>query len=242
METGDAFGAMLLDHLEGRPAHEIVERDDGYVRPAGRRPGTSLPSGAGRGWSAAASGSRAAALSTSAAAPAGWRSACRTRRRGRGDRRLPGRGRGVPPPGRPRRAGLGARRRRRAARRLRHGRPLRQQLRLLESRRTALRTLRRLHSATSARGRILAESLDWSKTEDPAHRAYHERNRRRGRLPGQNRIRIRHGLLATPWFDYLLVTPAEMAELATASGWKLARALDEPDPAFALYLGVLEKG
>jgi hypothetical protein len=33
-----------------------------------------------------------------------------------------------------------------------------------------------------------------------------------------------------------------MAELATASGWKLARALDEPDPAFALYLGVLEKG
>ena len=44
------------------------------------------------------------------------------------------------------------------------------------------------------------------------------------------------GLLA---LDYLLVSPAEMATLAEASGWRLARVVAEEGP---LYVGVLEKG
>lgn len=27
----DAYGRAMLDHLEGRPVEEIVERDDGYI-------------------------------------------------------------------------------------------------------------------------------------------------------------------------------------------------------------------
>jgi SAM-dependent methyltransferase len=30
-EQEDAYGRLLLDHLEGRPAQEIVERDDGFI-------------------------------------------------------------------------------------------------------------------------------------------------------------------------------------------------------------------
>lgn len=38
---------------------------------------------------------------------------------------------------------------------------------------------------------ILADTADPSLTDDPAYRAYHERNIARGRPPGQVRIRIR---------------------------------------------------
>lgn len=51
--------------------------------------------------------------------------------------------------------------------------------------------------------------------------AYQERNRRAGRLPGQTPVRVRAGRTATEWFDYLLLTPEELEELATGTGWSL---------------------
>jgi hypothetical protein len=57
-------------------------------------------------------------------------------------------------------------------------------------------------------------------------------------MAGQLRIRIRHGTYATPWFDYLLVSPEEMAELAEGTGWELARVIDEGEH---VYVGVLER-
>jgi hypothetical protein len=90
---------------------------------------------------------------------------------------------------------------------------------------------------TSERGRILAETRDIYGTDDPGHLAYQERNRRRGRVSGQIRLRIRHGLAATPWFDYLMVSRPELEELAEGTGWKLARTIDSDDT----YVAVLEK-
>jgi SAM-dependent methyltransferase len=98
--------------------------------------------------------------------------------------------------------------------------------------------LRRLHRLTSARGRIVAESRDTYATEEPAHLAYHERNRRRGRLAGQLRIRVRHRSLATPWFDYLIVSPDELRELVAGTGWHVARLLEGEA---GMYAAVLEK-
>jgi SAM-dependent methyltransferase len=103
----------------------------------------------------------------------------------------------------------------------------------------ARRLLRRLHVLTSGRGRILASSSDPFRTEDPDHLAYHERNRARGRLSGQIRLRIRHRTLATPWMDYLFVSRDEMAALAEGTGWRLARVVAGPDDRH--YVGVLEK-
>ena len=56
-------------------------------------------------------------------------------------------------------------------------------------------------------------SFDPYGTKDPHDLAYHERNRRRGRLGGQIRLRVRYKAYATPWVDYLMVSFDEMEEI-----------------------------
>jgi SAM-dependent methyltransferase len=102
----------------------------------------------------------------------------------------------------------------------------------------AKRMLRRLRRLTSDQGRIVAESRAPYGTEDPDYLAYHERNRRRGRMAGQLRLRIRHRSYATPWFDYLIVSPEEMEELVAHTGWHVARFLEGDGD---LYAAVIEK-
>jgi SAM-dependent methyltransferase len=109
---------------------------------------------------------------------------------------------------------------------------------LTGSRRRAPWLLRRFRSVTNDGALVLAESVDPYKTDNPEHLGYHQRNRRRGRMPGQLRIRIRHRCYRTPWFDYLLVSPEEMAELAANGGWHLRDVIDEGE---AVYVGVLER-
>jgi SAM-dependent methyltransferase len=109
---------------------------------------------------------------------------------------------------------------------------------LFGSRPKAKRLLRRFHRLTTARGRIVAESRDPYGTTAQAHLDYHERNRSRGRMSGQLRIRVRYREHATPWFDYLIVSPDEMDELAAGTGWTVARTCDGED---GLYVGVLER-
>ncbi|HYX89685.1 MAG TPA: methyltransferase domain-containing protein [Gaiellaceae bacterium] len=98
--------------------------------------------------------------------------------------------------------------------------------------------LRRFRSITNDGARVLAESVDPYKTDRPDHLEYHARNRARGRMAGQLRIRIRYQLHRTPWFDYLLASPAEMADLAESGGWRLREVIDEGE---AVYVGVLER-
>ena len=109
---------------------------------------------------------------------------------------------------------------------------------LMGGKRRAPWLLRRFRSITNEGARILAESVDPYKTDKPEHLAFHRRNRRRGRMGGQLRIRIRHGRHATPWFDYLLASPEEMAKLAKGTGWELAEVIDEGEHG---YVGVLER-
>jgi cyclopropane fatty-acyl-phospholipid synthase-like methyltransferase len=108
---------------------------------------------------------------------------------------------------------------------------------LFGGRTKARRLLRRFHALTTDRGRIVAETRDVYRTEDPAHLAYHERNRQRGRMAGQVRIRVRYRDHATPWFDYLMVSRDELDELVEGTGWRLARTLDSDDT----YVAVIEK-
>ncbi|HEU6444195.1 MAG TPA: class I SAM-dependent methyltransferase [Gaiellaceae bacterium] len=102
----------------------------------------------------------------------------------------------------------------------------------------AVRMLRRLDRLTTDRGRIVAESRNVYDTHDPEHLAYHERNRRRGRMAGQLRLRIRHRSYATPWFDYLIVSPQEMVELLDGTVWHVSRLLDGDE---GVYAAVIEK-
>ena len=109
---------------------------------------------------------------------------------------------------------------------------------LVGSRRRAPWLLRRFASLANDGARILASSVNPYTTDNPEHLAYHRRNKRRGRMAGQLKIRIRHQGYRTPWFDYLLTSPDEMAGLAEAGGWRLARVIDEGQ---LIYVGVLER-
>ena len=102
----------------------------------------------------------------------------------------------------------------------------------------AKRLLRRFHRLTSDRGRIVAETRDVYRTDDPAHLAYQKRNRARGRMSGQIRIRVRFRDQATAWFDYLMVSQKELEGLLDGTGWQLERLLESEDT----YIAVIGKG
>jgi SAM-dependent methyltransferase len=98
----------------------------------------------------------------------------------------------------------------------------------------ARRLLRRLRPLAD---RIVAASIDPHATEDPAHLAYQERNRRRGRMAGQLRLRVRYRDLIGPWFDYLFVSPDEMASILEGTQWRITRLLQSGS---AYYVAILE--
>ena len=85
--------------------------------------------------------------------------------------------------------------------------------------------------------RIIAHGTDPYGTTDPVHVAYHRRNRGLGRLGGQLRLRLRYRLLATEWFDYLVCSPAELADLLDGTRWRL-ESIDDADRPY--YLAVLK--
>jgi SAM-dependent methyltransferase len=99
----------------------------------------------------------------------------------------------------------------------------------------AKRLLRRLRPLAD---RIVAGSNDPYATDDPAHLAYQEQNRKRGRMPGQLRLRVRYRDLVGPWFDYLIVSPDEIATILEGTQWRIRRLLQESGSGY--YVAVLE--
>jgi SAM-dependent methyltransferase len=105
---------------------------------------------------------------------------------------------------------------------------------LFASRPRARRLLRKLRPLAEG---IVAGSNDTSRTDDPAHLAYQERNRRRGRMPGQLRLRVRYRNLVGPWFDYALVSPGELGDLIDGTGWAVKRLVRDDG---SYYVAILE--
>jgi len=98
--------------------------------------------------------------------------------------------------------------------------------------------LRLLHAITTPTGRIVLDSVDPYEGADAADLAYQERNRARGRAPGEVTIRLRYRGLVTPWYELLNVSARELKELASGAGWTVADLVDG-DP--GEYYAVLEK-
>lgn len=98
--------------------------------------------------------------------------------------------------------------------------------------------LKRFRGLTSPDARIIAESAHLYKTTNPHHLAYHRRNRKLGRMPGQIRIRTRYHVYASPWFDYLLVSQDEMKKILRGTGWHVERFIDAEGP---MYIAIIEK-
>jgi SAM-dependent methyltransferase len=104
--------------------------------------------------------------------------------------------------------------------------------------------LRRVLTAWARRtppgARILAGSTNPYCGGAPAlTRDYYFRNRRRGLLPGQLRLRIRYRTAVSSWFSWLFVSRAEMKMLLRGTGWHQSRILGgRPSQP---YVAVLEK-
>jgi SAM-dependent methyltransferase len=242
-EREDAFGRMLLDHLEGKQAHEVLERSDGYVDvtggpkayfdpfrrwlPVERRAmrfvrGRVLDVGVGAGRVALHLQERGHEVVGIDNSPLTVEVA---RRRGVKDVRLLPFGEIGPELGLFDTVVM-----------------MCSNFGLFGSAANAKRMLRRLHRLTSPEARIVAGSRDPYGTDNPAHLVFQEQNRARGRMSGQLRLRTRHGLYRGRWFDYLLASPEEMRELAERGGWQVERILGLADDDPSYYVGVLRKG
>ncbi len=102
----------------------------------------------------------------------------------------------------------------------------------------AKRLLKRFHKMTSKSALIIADTIDPYKTKNPFHLEYQEFNRKRGRMSGQLRIRVRYKKYATKWFDYLIVSKDEMKEILRGTGWKTKEFIDSEN---SQYIAIIEK-
>lgn len=92
---------------------------------------------------------------------------------------------------------------------------------LLGSREEAPPVLASLARLARPGGQVLAIGHDPYRVLMPEHRAYHTRNRDRGLLPGQVRMRVRYKTWTSDWFNRLLLAPEELDELLDGSSWEL---------------------
>ena len=108
---------------------------------------------------------------------------------------------------------------------------------LLEGRERAPQLLAALAAIARPGAQIIAHGTDPYGTTDPVHVGYHRRNRERGRLGGQLRLRLRYREIATGWFDYLVCSVEELRTLVAGTPWRLADVDDADHP---YYLAILE--
>lgn len=80
------------------------------------------------------------------------------------------------------------------------------------------RFLAHVRSLLRPGGCVLLDSLDFTRTDDPVHLAYHEMNRRAGRYLGQTRIQFEFGGECGPFCEWLNVTPDSLRAAAQAAG------------------------
>jgi cyclopropane fatty-acyl-phospholipid synthase-like methyltransferase len=109
---------------------------------------------------------------------------------------------------------------------------------LMANRKRARWLLRRFYAMTSPGARIIAASNDIYQTESSYHLAYHAYNRERGRMAGQIRMRVRYLVYRSDRSDYLMVSRDEMQSILEGTGWHVVKFLDSSGPAYA---GILEK-
>jgi SAM-dependent methyltransferase len=102
----------------------------------------------------------------------------------------------------------------------------------------AQKLLRKFHKMTSDNALIIAASRDPYKTDNPDHLEYHRRNKERGRMGGQLKIRVRFRKYVGKWFDYLMISKDEIKEILNTTGWKVKEFIDSED---SQYVAVMEK-
>lgn len=221
----DAYGQLLLAVAEGRPAQEIMEREDGliyagdprdYLAPFRRWPPTErqlmrwargrvLDIGCAAGRAALhlqARGHEVVAIDESPLAVEV------ARRRGVPDARALALADATP-------EALGL---------FDTVLVLRNNLGLAGNLDAAPPALRRLAALTTPAGRLLTDSVHPDRLDTLS------------RGTGRDRYRVRWRQFASPWFRYLMLTPDEVEHLVEASPWRVLRLVDDGSPRYGIVL------
>jgi len=100
----------------------------------------------------------------------------------------------------------------------------------------ARRLLAAMHRITTPPALIIAAASNPYATRDPVHLAYQQRNRDRGRMAGQIRLRVRYRQFCGPWFDYLFASPDEVRSIVQNTGWTVREIVESQGPGFVAIL------
>jgi SAM-dependent methyltransferase len=101
--------------------------------------------------------------------------------------------------------------------------------------------LNKFHKITSKSAVIVADTNDPYKTDNPAHLAYHKRNREKGRMGGQLKLRIRHKQYRGRWFEYLLASKKEVEGILEGTGWEIKEFVDSDGEKQSRYMAIIKK-
>jgi SAM-dependent methyltransferase len=101
----------------------------------------------------------------------------------------------------------------------------------------AKRLLKKFHNITSDDALIVADTRDPYRTDNLEHLEYQRLNKKKGRMGGQIRIRIRFRKYVGRWFDYLMVSRKEMKEILKGTGWKIKETIDSDDSEYIAIIG-----
>ena len=99
------------------------------------------------------------------------------------------------------------------------------------------RILHQLYGLTTEGARIIGTGIDPYRTDEPAHRRYHARNRHEGRMPGEVRLRARYHSYRGPWFRLLWLSPNELSRLVKGTGFRVLKIRKSRGPQYAVILG-----
>lgn len=91
-------------------------------------------------------------------------------------------------------------------------------------------TLAHLAEVAAPGARIITDSVDPSRIDDPY---YHDYRGPAGRTP---RYRVRWQHFATPWYVYLMLAPDALRQLVENSGWQVTRIVDDGSPRYGVVI------
>ncbi len=98
--------------------------------------------------------------------------------------------------------------------------------------------LKKFYRITGDDAIIIAETNDPYKTKNRVHLDYHRLNRKRRRMSGQLKIRIRFEKYISDWFDYLIVSKKEMRNILKRTGWRVKKFINSNGSS---YIAIIEK-
>jgi SAM-dependent methyltransferase len=103
----------------------------------------------------------------------------------------------------------------------------------------ARRLFRKLYRMTSDDALVIAQAVDPYGTDNPAQLKYYAFNRKKGKPPGQWRVRIRFHQYVTKWFELFHNSKKEMHEIFNGTKWRIREFIDSEsgNP----YVAVIEK-